>query len=385
MTRACVVCGTLFEAKTDRAKYCCKKCADHSRYKRTREEIRRDNDILSEEIRKLYTKGLNDRQIAEKVGFSTHKIRKIRIVLGFPKQLGIRQQQILDLRNKGMCCVEIAERLGIDRKYIKKTAAKIGVPFTDEEKTRSRDLGKQKALKTQWGTLEERIERTNEYIRVNRPEWEYVSGDTIGSDGKIKVKHLICGGISEFAACSIRGTNFKPLTCSHCEAIERAKRKKQREAQLKIIRIRKLEQKQAEKITRFWNQDFKQIKLRECSECGAVFYKNKKYCSVECQERSRNRRHKDKRLMVIGHRLVDKDINLDKLYERDCGICWLCGEICDYSDCETDIKGNFIVGKRYPSIDHVLPLSKGGVHSWDNVKLAHHYCNTLKKNTVVDL
>ncbi|HJG84317.1 MAG TPA: hypothetical protein K8V21_02840 [Weissella thailandensis] len=27
-----------------------------------------------------------------------------------------------------------------------------------------------------------------------------------------------------------------------------------------------------------------------------------------------------------------------------------------------------------------MPRSKNGVHSWKNVKLAHHYCNTIKNN-----
>ena len=40
----------------------------------------------------------------------------------------------------------------------------------------------------------------------------------------------------------------------------------------------------------------------------------------------------------------------------------------------------FISGNNYPSIDHVIPVSKGGTHTWDNVKLAHRHCNTMKSN-----
>lgn len=40
----------------------------------------------------------------------------------------------------------------------------------------------------------------------------------------------------------------------------------------------------------------------------------------------------------------------------------------------------FIAGNWYPSIDHVIPISKGGRHSWDNVKLAHRLCNSVKSN-----
>lgn len=35
-------------------------------------------------------------------------------------------------------------------------------------------------------------------------------------------------------------------------------------------------------------------------------------------------------------------------------------------------------GDNYPSVDHIVPLAKGGLHSWDNVQLAHFKCNTLK-------
>ena len=36
----------------------------------------------------------------------------------------------------------------------------------------------------------------------------------------------------------------------------------------------------------------------------------------------------------------------------------------------------------YPSIDHTVPVSKGGTHTWDNVQLAHFYCNRVKGNNI---
>ena len=77
--------------------------------------------------------------------------------------------------------------------------------------------------------------------------------------------------------------------------------------------------------------------------------------------------------------IIDNDITVEGLFERDKGICHLCGDKCNPKDFEIR-DGYFIVGKNYPSIDHVKPRSKCGVHSWDNVKLAHHYCNTIKNN-----
>lgn len=65
-------------------------------------------------------------------------------------------------------------------------------------------------------------------------------------------------------------------------------------------------------------------------------------------------------------------ITLDKLISRDGGICAICGLICF---CEGDKYSDL-----YPSIDHIIPISKGGGHVWSNVQLAHRGCNIRKSN-----
>lgn len=37
-----------------------------------------------------------------------------------------------------------------------------------------------------------------------------------------------------------------------------------------------------------------------------------------------------------------------------------------------------------PSLDHVVPVSKGGGHAMDNVRCAHRICNAAKKDRNVD-
>ena len=78
--------------------------------------------------------------------------------------------------------------------------------------------------------------------------------------------------------------------------------------------------------------------------------------------------------------MIDKDITLEALYRRDSGVCYLCGGKCDWSD--KDIERN-CVGRMYPSIDHIIPVSRGGFHSWDNVRLAHFGCNVDKSDEVL--
>ena len=73
----------------------------------------------------------------------------------------------------------------------------------------------------------------------------------------------------------------------------------------------------------------------------------------------------------------DKDITLGKLFERDKGVCYLCGNKCDWND-GAWINGAFIVGRNYPTIDHVVALANGGSHTWKNIRLAHLSCNSKK-------
>ncbi|WP_373781006.1 HNH endonuclease [Jeotgalibaca porci] len=125
---------------------------------------------------------------------------------------------------------------------------------------------------------------------------------------------------------------------------------------------------------------------RPCVECGTPFYNPHPLaltCTPLCSRRRANRHlrlYNSKRLNESN--IVDKDITVQKLFNKYDGVCYLCGKKCDFNDKVITEEGYTIVGKTYPSIEHVTPISKGGLHSWDNVNLAHHYCNTLKSNKI---
>lgn len=69
----------------------------------------------------------------------------------------------------------------------------------------------------------------------------------------------------------------------------------------------------------------------------------------------------------------DDSITLDFVYKKYNGVCQICGTPVDVNDrC-----GNGI-GKKYPTLDHIIPLSKGGTHTENNVQLAHMICNSKK-------
>lgn len=124
---------------------------------------------------------------------------------------------------------------------------------------------------------------------------------------------------------------------------------------------------------------------RTCVICGNKFYcldkEENKTCSHECSRKFKNKRS-DKRIS----KAIRKDfISLRRLYKRDKGICYLCGEKCDFYSINISQKGMEYCGDLYPTIDHVIPISKGGLHSWDNVRLACWKCNTKKADGVIEV
>lgn len=113
-----------------------------------------------------------------------------------------------------------------------------------------------------------------------------------------------------------------------------------------------------------------------CPVCGKETDRPK-FCSDLCRKRGNYIIQNTRRRIKIQSTLVDDDITLHDLFIRDSGKCHICGGDCDWNDRSTKNK-HFVAGKSYPTIDHVVPLAKGGEHSWANVKLAHFSCNSAK-------
>lgn len=137
--------------------------------------------------------------------------------------------------------------------------------------------------------------------------------------------------------------------------------------------------------------------IATCKHCGKqwLFWpshekygrrKPRPYCSSKCY-----RKH-NKQPSNIGHRLrkhesADKPrdvINLRDLYERDGGICQICGKPTDWDDYKRKPDGSFFyIRGNYPTRDHIVPLAKGGTHTWDNVQLACRDCNSAKSDKLL--
>lgn len=81
----------------------------------------------------------------------------------------------------------------------------------------------------------------------------------------------------------------------------------------------------------------------------------------------------NRKQIAIKNGKYEKGISIKKLIERDGNKCYLCGREVSYS--------NSTIDPLYPNIEHVMPISRGGTHSWDNVKVSCRHCN-IRKNSM---
>ena len=101
-----------------------------------------------------------------------------------------------------------------------------------------------------------------------------------------------------------------------------------------------------------------------------------KFCSNRCRNKSpkaklwdKNRRHK------IRSKSLSQLICLDELMKRHRNRCKQCNTLCVKPE-----------GYNHPNegtIDHIMPLSKGGLHLWNNVQLLCRQCNSAKRDIVL--
>ena len=113
-----------------------------------------------------------------------------------------------------------------------------------------------------------------------------------------------------------------------------------------------------------------------CTVCGRVFCRRwvppddpRRFCSTEC-----SRMNKRQKLLEAGHRRRTRNraafvatVDRMKVFEAEGWKCHICGR---------PVKRG--VNPRDPlaaSIDHIVPISKGGTHEPSNVRLAHMGCN----------
>ena len=102
-----------------------------------------------------------------------------------------------------------------------------------------------------------------------------------------------------------------------------------------------------------------------CDWCGEVFIglgATAKHCSRRCSRAREKFRRGDRFLVEPRLRYA--------IYQRDDWTCQLCFEAVDR---DADPWSDW-----FPSLDHIVPQSRGGSDEWDNLRLTHRWCNAIR-------
>lgn len=193
----------------------------------------------------------------------------------------------------------------------------------------------------------------------------------ISKASEIYIQCAICGEI-------VATRNKSQKTCLNLECKEKYKKVRHAERNKRNSENAKERAKQKRQLYRLAHTIEK-----ECAECGTLFYcldtENKCTCSSKCSRRYASKKAEKR---IPKEQRIDK-ITLKRLFKRDNGNCYLCGKKCNWDDWNFSKKGNKYPGDEYPVIEHVIPISRGGLNAWDNVRLAHWKCNLEKADKII--
>lgn len=326
-----------------------------------------------EEIFRRFAAGETANALSLEYGVSGTALRK-RLVGRFGsskrKSLTLRKQKVLDLYNQGLSNSEISAALGWtgnNRSNVSDVLKALGISRTEEEVREARCRGIRFSAEKAKSESETKIRELIESSGL-----EYLGGYT-NCDGFIDVHYPQCGHIGKISCQVLRKTG-KIQPCTICASEQRqmvAAEREKAKAEEREKKAKAKEEKDAQTV-----REKEQRHWKNCAECGKTFFdeskhNQKRYCSSACYNRAYNRRKDAK---CRGYKAKG---TLTKLYGRDSGRCYICGCSCDFEDYQI-IEGAFVVGKTYPTVEHVIPICRGGDDSWENVRLACHRCNTAK-------
>ncbi len=183
-----------------------------------------------------------------------------------------------------------------------------------------------------------------------------------------KPRHVRAGRECEICGVTFKATGWMVRTCSRaCGGILQSRNHPPAEPKPRSCRVY----------------------VRVCSECERTFFgrsPKSERCSAACKRKAQSRltsasimrRYNSdpgfrdrviadaqaRRAEALG--LGSRKIALSYLGDRDGWVCRICRKK--------------ITDRRQASMDHIIPLSKGGEHTLRNVQIAHRSCNSGKNN-----
>jgi HNH endonuclease len=117
----------------------------------------------------------------------------------------------------------------------------------------------------------------------------------------------------------------------------------------------------------------KPIIIKECLWCGLSFEATnptKMYCNDRCLHKNAKRVRK-----ALKRKQYVEQVGIGYLMARDKGICQICRNPVEQNEIAPHPQS--------PSMDHIMPLCKGGKHSRANTQLAHFRCNSMKGSKII--
>lgn len=161
--------------------------------------------------------------------------------------------------------------------------------------------------------------------------------------------------IAEFS----RNTRMVDGRCRHCRACARLDYQRRRAANPERYRARsRAWERRNVNLTRKYRARYRE-KYREVLREKHRLYD--KQNPDKALERVMRRRARKKRTRIGW-------VSYKRIWERDRGMCYICGQRVDRKDCH---------------FDHVIPLSKGGAHAEYNIAVTHQWCNQKKSARVM--
>jgi 5-methylcytosine-specific restriction endonuclease McrA len=124
------------------------------------------------------------------------------------------------------------------------------------------------------------------------------------------------------------------------------------------------------------SQEPKTLKCGWCSQdviVPANYLSNRKYHD-ECKVRAKRARHRIKTVKRRARTVRPSRLSADQLVDAMGAFCGICKEPID-----TALKRTSKMGL---TVDHIIPLSKGGQDTLDNMQPAHWICNVKKGNRI---
>ncbi|HEY9373821.1 HNH endonuclease signature motif containing protein [Streptomyces sp.] len=183
-------------------------------------------------------------------------------------------------------------------------------------------------------------------------------------------------------------TNVKSFTCIDCGAT--GEQRTRGRARLRCEPCGK-KRRTSLSVQRPWAERKAGRAVAQCKSCGAEYHKyarEQRWCSQACaasnkpgsgprgrstEALERQRLYwqaKNRRRRAAKRGGMSEPYTLAEIAERDGGRCKLCGGRV--------AMGRQVPHPKAPTIDHVVPVSKGGDDTRANVQLAHFVCNSAK-------